>query len=378
MGESAASGAADADGEAGAAGGGGQTTIEIDPSAVDGISVEEPQQGGAASTPELEEDGPIARAIESAIPETGVPAVDRAAGTLSDSVGSMVDTAVAYAPQVVLAILVLLFTGLLAGILTTLIYRVLTRSRVKSNLRDLAVMATRVAVWFLGFMAAAAIVFPGFGIGNLLATAGLASVAIGLAFQDIFENAFAGVLILWRFPFKEGDWIELPSEDLVGRVEEIEIRMTHLRKTTGELVLVPNSKIYKQTLLVLTNREVRRITVMCGIAYGEDIAEGRRVIRKAVEGCDTVLREGNGQPVEVYAQAFGASSIDFEVTWWTGSSPRDQRQSRDQVVEAVKKALDDAGIEIPYPYRTLTFSKNEPDIIEAVRGRAARGEGAEG
>ena len=363
-----------ASGGAGITGGAGEATvIRIDPAASDGVSLEAaPPESAPASTvnPELEQDGPVAQAIESAIPETGVAAVDRAADTLGDSVGSMVDTAVAYAPQVVIAVLVLLFTGLLVGVLTTLLHRVLSRSRVKSNLRDLAVMAARVGVWFVGFMAAAAIVFPGFGIGNLLATAGLASVAIGLAFQDIFENAFAGVLILWRFPFKEGDWIELPGEDLVGRVEEIEIRMTHLRKTTGELVLVPNATIYKQTVSVLTNRDTRRLTVMCGIAYGEDVATGRRVIREAVQGCDSVRRDQDGQAVEVYAQAFGASSIDFEVTWWTGPTPRDQRRSRDQVVEAVKQALDDAGIEIPYPYRTLTFSQNEPDILDAVRGRA--------
>ena len=69
------------------------------------------------------------------------------------------------------------------------------------------------------------------------------------------------------------------------------------------------------------------------------------------------------------ATAFGASSIDFDVIWWADSRPLQARRSRDQVVEAIKKALDDAGIEIPYPYRTLTFSKNEPDIIEAVAGR---------
>jgi len=61
--------------------------------------------------------------------------------------------------------------------------------------------------------------------------------------------------------------------------------------------------------------------------------------------------------VQIFAQAFGASSIDFEVTWWTGSSPLEIRRSRDEVVASVKRALDDAGIEIPFPYRTLTFKQ---------------------
>ncbi len=221
-------------------------------------------------------------------------------------------------------------------------------------------------------MLAAVIVFPGFGVGNLIATTGLLSIALGFAFQDIFENAFAGVLILWRFPLEIGDFIEVPNVSIMGRVEDIEIRMTQLRLTTGELVLMPNSTIYKNVVKVLTNRDKRRITVACGIAYGEDVAEGRRVMREAVEGCPSVDRDG-GHGVEVYAQAFGASSIDFEVTWWAGATPLEQRKSRDEVVEAVKAALDNAGIEIPYPYRTLTFSKNEPDIIEAIAGRTGSG-----
>ena len=64
--------------------------------------------------------------------------------------------------------------------------------------------------------------------------------------------------------------------------------------------------------------------------------------------------------VEVFAKEFGDSSINFEVTWWTGSRPIDIRKSRDTVVAAVKRALDDAGMEIPFPYRTLTFKEPLP------------------
>ena len=69
--------------------------------------------------------------------------------------------------------------------------------------------------------------------------------------------------------------------------------------------------------------------------------------------------------VEIFAQEFADSAINFEVTWWTGSRPIDIRSSRDKVVAAVKRALDDAGIEIPFPYRTLTF--NEPLPIRDQR-----------
>ena len=344
-------------------------TVEIDPSASDAINVVQPE----APAPEEEPLGPVGRAVEGVIPETGVAGVDQSTETLARSVGGMVDTAVAYLPQVVIALLVVVATFFLVGLAGRFARWAATRAHLRPSLADLVRLAARTLVWFVGLMLAAVIVFPGFGVGNLIATTGLLSIALGFAFQDIFENAFAGVLILWRFPLEIGDFIEVPSVSITGKVEDIEIRMTQIRLTTGELVLMPNSTIYKNVVKVLTNRSKRRVTVACGIAYGEDVAEGRKVMREAVESCPSVDREG-GHGVEVYAQAFGASSIDFEVTWWTGATPLEQRKSRDEVVEAVKAALDSAGIEIPYPYRTLTFSKNEPAIIEAVRG----GGGGEG
>jgi small-conductance mechanosensitive channel len=337
-------------------------TVELDPSASDAVSVVQPEQ---PPMPEEEPLGPIGRGIEGLIPESGNRAVDESVETLSRSVASMIDTTVAYLPQVVIAIIVLIVTGLIVAGATTIAARLFRKARLRGSLRDLFVLLIRVGIWFVGIMVAASIVFPNFGFGQLVATAGLTSIALGFAFQDIFENAFAGVLILWRFPFEIGDFIEIPDADIMGQVEDVEIRMTQLRTTAGELLLVPNSTIYKNVVNVLTDQNARRMTVMCGIAYGEDVAEGREVIRKAVQGCPSVREDYD---VEIFAQAFGASSIDFEVTWWTGSTPLDQRKSRDQVVEAVKAALDEAGIEIPYPYRTLTFSRNEPDIIEAVRG----------
>ncbi|QNN25430.1 mechanosensitive ion channel family protein [Planctomycetales bacterium ZRK34] len=227
----------------------------------------------------------------------------------------------------------------------------------KASLRDLFAQFVYIGVWFVGIMLAAGIVFPDFGFGQIVATAGLASIAIGFAFQDIFENFFAGILILWRFPFEIGDYIDIEGTDIEGQVEDIWIRMTHLRKTTGELLLVPNATIYKHPVRVLTDQKKRRTTIIAGVAYSEDVDESRAVIRKAVESCDTVKKD---EPIQVFAQEFADSSINFEVTWWTGPTPLDLRKSTDQVVAAVKRGLDEAGIEIPFPYRTLTFRGDSP------------------
>jgi len=108
------------------------------------------------------------------------------------------------------------------------------------------------------------------------------------------------------------------------------------------------------------------------LAYGEDVDQSREVIRAAAEGCQTVSRE---KPIEIFAEQFASSSIDFEVTWWTGSTPLDVRKSRDEVVAAVKRALDDAGIESPFPYRTLTF--NEPLQLARMGSSRRNGDAAD-
>lgn len=317
--------------------------------------------------------GEISEGIQKVVPQTGVDSVDSATATLSKAVGDLVENMIEHLPQLAIGLLVLLITIFIAGLAQRISRRAFGRVRLRQSLRDLFSHLIYIAVWFIGILIVLGIVFPGFGMGELIATAGLVSIAIGFAFQDIFENFFAGILILWRFPFEPGDFIEIESENIMGKVEDIWIRMTLIRLTTGELVTVPNSTVYKSPIRILTNRTTRRQSVTCGVAYGEDVTEARKVIRAAMEQCKTVRKD---HLIEVILTDFGSSSMDFEIAWWCGAVPLDQRSSRDEVIEAVKKALDAAGIEIPYPYRVLTFTKNEPLIYEKLSGATSDKDGA--
>ncbi|MEL6449797.1 MAG: mechanosensitive ion channel family protein [Pseudomonadota bacterium] len=239
----------------------------------------------------------------------------------------------------------------------------------RSNLQDVAVLLTRVFLWTVGLLIAATIAFPTLSIANVFAAAGVGGLAIAFAARDTLENFFAGVNLLVRKTFDDGDYVE--CEGIEGQVERIAVRETWIRQTDGQLVVAPNKVFFQNPLTIRTNRHIRRTTVICGVAYGEDVDTARDVIAGAVAGCDTVLSDA--QPVQIFAQEFADSAINFEVTWWTQSKPVDIRRSRDEVVSAVKRALDDAGIEIPFPYRTLTFA--EPLRTEAV-GQDSAGEKA--
>lgn len=273
---------------------------------------------------------------------------------------------IALIPNIAAAVLTLILTWLAAALFVRALARVLRRTRMRASLQAALLSLMRIVVWIVGLMLSATIVFPNLTPTKLLAGLGLGSIAVGLAFKDIFENFIAGILILVREPMRIGDDIE--CEDVSGRVEEITIRDTYLRKRSGELVVVPNSYLFKNPITVLTDRRGRRIEIIVGVAYGEDVDASREVILAAFDGLDSIDRD---KRIDVFAREFNSSSIDFLVRWWTGSTPIEEHRSRDQVVSAIKRALDEAGIEIPFPYRTLTFK--EPLALE--RREAAEGTG---
>ena len=266
-------------------------------------------------------------------------------------------------PLLGVAFFVIIFTWVLSLILTNLLSRSLSNSRIRKSLSELFVTLFKVIIWTSGILIAVTIIFPSLTAGKLLTALGLGSVAVGLAFKDIFENFFAGILIMLRKPMRIGDYIE--CEGIQGKVEIISIRETYLRQTDDQLVLVPNSFLFKNPLLILTDQELRRFDIVVGIAYDEDVSVAQSVIENAVSSLNIVNDE---KPVEVYAREFNSSSIDFTVRWWAESTPLGMHQSKDQVVTTIKEALDKENIEIPFPYRTLTFKEplNIQDTAHSV------------
>lgn len=259
-------------------------------------------------------------------------------------------------PQLAVAIGVIFITGMLNKFARMIARRVLGRTKLRQSLKELFSLLISIFVWIIGIMIAAIILFPGLTPSSMLAGLGIGSVAIGFAFKDVFENFLAGIIILFRREMRIGDHIE--CEGIEGKVSHIAIRESHITQTDGQLVIVPNSILFKNPVTVRTQQDLRRVTIICGVAYDVDVDNARDVISSAVKGCDTV--SSDDKPVQIFAQEFASSSINFEVTWWTGSTPLDVRTSRDEVVAKVKRALDDAGIEIPFPYRTLTFKTPVP------------------
>lgn len=295
--------------------------------------------------------------------DTGPNSIVHALDIILGSIAKMGDNFLASIPSIFLSLVILGITWVTYRIAYKALFNFFEKISLRDSLTELFLKLSNILIWVLGILIAATIIFPGLTPAKLLTLLGLGSIAIGFAFKDIFENFLAGILILLREPFRIGDFVDCEGGE--GFVEDITVRDTNIRKVDGQRIVIPNAMLFKNPVYVRTDLDRRRNTVICGVAYGEDVAGSREVIKKAVEGLPTVDKS---KPVQIFAQAFGASSIDFEVTWWSGSKPLEIRESRDEVIEAVKKALDNEGIEIPFPYRTLTFK--EPLEIVKDKGGA--------
>jgi len=273
---------------------------------------------------------------------------------------SMGEGIVSLLPSLVIALVLIILTWIVARFATKIADRLTARTKMRPSLRELVDTLVRIAIWAVGLMIALTILLPDLTPGSLIAGLGVGTVAIGFAFQDIFENFLAGILIMVREKMRIGDYIS--CEGIEGRVEQILLRETHIRKLSNELTIVPNSILFKNPVEILTDHDRRRHEVVVGVSYDTDLEEARQVIRTAVETADATDKE---KPVDIFACEFNSSSIDFRLRWWSGSAQRDMHESRDAVIRSVKRALDEANIEIPFPYVTHTFKEAVPVASEA-------------
>ena len=190
----------------------------------------------------------------------------------------------------------------------------------------------------------------GVRLAPLLGALGIGGLALAFAAQSILENVFASVLLQSRRPFRLGDQIE--TNDFEGTVEDVNFRTVVLRTYAGEKVLIPCSQVLNAAITNFTAKGVRRTTLEVGVAYDTDLELAQQVLLRAAAGVDGV----RPQPApEAWVEQFGESSIDFALRWWHPSDIATLWRVRSDVAMAVKTAFDDAGIEIPFPQRTVGF-----------------------
>ena len=250
--------------------------------------------------------------------------------------------------------------------LTRVVQRIVDRSRVAElstdHRRQVIYHVVQMTLYAVGMLLVLAVWEV--NLRDLLIGAGVLGVVIGLAARETLGAVVAGFVLLFARPFTVGDWVV--TADREGTVENITIVNTRLRTLDGEEVIVPNDRVASQEVVNRSREGRLRETVEVGVDYETDVREAIEVAERAMFETDDILKTPAPQ---VIAERFGDSAVVLELQFWI-ADPSASRlyRARTNVVEAVKEAYVDAGIDIPFPQRTLS-PRDGVTLAEDVRPR---------
>ncbi|MGG5823567.1 mechanosensitive ion channel family protein [Falsiroseomonas sp. HW251] len=236
---------------------------------------------------------------------------------------------------------------------------------------DSAAVLGRIAgglVTLIVFLIAAAVAFPSVSAADLFNLLGIGGVAIGFAFRDVLQNLLAGVLILLTRPFRIGDQIRHGEQE--GTVEDIWVRATVLRTYDNRRILIPNAALFTDKIEVITAYEKRRLQFALTIGNGDDIAHARDVVVRALRSTSGVLAD---PAPEALVTGLGTAGVDMAARFWINPPRRREAvDALDGAIEAVKLAVTEAGLDLPYP-TTQVLLHDQTEETDGDRARQREG-----
>ena len=189
----------------------------------------------------------------------------------------------------------------------------------------------------------------GVDFSGLVVAGGILGIVIGFATQSVVSNVLSGIFLLIEKPAKQGDSVELPDSNITGSFVDVGTFSTRVRKFDGTIMRIPNEKFFTSNIRVLTDSPVRRHEATIGIAYKEDIDSAIEVLRKTITSrMPFVLHEP--EP-EFRVEELGDSSVNIMMLVW--HPKQDWLKVAPVLLKIAKNALDDVGIEIPFPQRVI-------------------------
>jgi small conductance mechanosensitive channel len=189
---------------------------------------------------------------------------------------------------------------------------------------------------------------------SFIAIFGAAGLAVGLALQGSLSNFASGVLIVLFRPYQVGDWIE--AAGISGSVEQVQILTTILKTGDNKQIIVPNSQIMDSIITNYSANDTRRIDMVVGVSYGDDIDKVRKTLEELLAAEDRILPD----PAPTIAvSALADSSVNFVVRPWVNTS--DYWGVMFDMTEAIKKRFDKEGISFPFPQQDVHLYNENPD-----------------
>lgn len=252
--------------------------------------------------------------------------------------------ATTYALKLVAAFLIFFIGRWLAKRLADLVTRLLERQNVEITLVNF--LKNIIFYTLLTAIVIAALGQLGINTTSFLTVIGAAGLAIGLALKDSLGNFSAGVLLILFRPFKVGDFITTCG--VSGTVKEISILNTEMFTPDNQKVIVPNSSIMGNVITNVTANPTRRIDLVIGISYTDDISKAKEALWQIINDDPRIIREPK---TDVAVEALAESSIQLVVRPWVNTG--DYWPVRFDLIEKIKKEFDRTGISIPFPQQDV-------------------------
>lgn len=252
--------------------------------------------------------------------------------------------------RVVLAALAFLMGVQIIRLIRKFLKKALTKSRVDESAVHFIDSFAKFGLYFVLILLIASEL--GVDAASILALLGSASVAIGLAVQGSLSNFAGGVLLLILKPFVTGEYIKDAAGN-EGTVEAVDVFYTQLVTPDNRIVVLPNGNLANGTITNFTRCRERRLDIPVGIAYQEDIRKARDVLEQAARQEPGVIKD---REIRVFVDSLGESSVNLTVRCWV--LQEEYWNTKWQLTEQVKYALDEAGISIPFPQMDVHIQRS--------------------
>lgn len=254
------------------------------------------------------------------------------------------DYAIPWGINIATAIAVYIVGRFISKLIVKSLLKVMERANIDLSLRGF--VGNMVNAVLLVVIVIAALEQLGVDTTSVLAVFAAAGLAVGLALKDSLSNFAAGVMLILFKPFKVGDVIDTGGK--IGKVQAIQIFNTVLRTGDNQEVIIPNSQVFGGSITNITACETRRIDLVVGIGYGDDIKKARNLLETIIANDPAILKD---PAPTIMVLELGESSIDIAVRPWVNTS--DYWTVRSDLLQSIKETFDENGISIPFPQRDL-------------------------
>jgi len=242
----------------------------------------------------------------------------------------------------------------ISKIIVKSLLKLMERANIDTSLRGF--VGNMVSAVLMVVIVIAALEQLGVDTTSVLAVFAAAGLAVGLALKDSLSNFAAGVMLILFKPFKVGDVIDTGGK--IGKVQEIQIFNTLLRTGDNQEVIIPNSQVFGGSITNITACTTRRIDLVIGIGYNDDIKKARMLLETIIANDPAILKD---PAPTIMVLELGESSIDLAVRPWVNTE--DYWSVRSDLLQSIKETFSENGISIPYPQRDLHIIQENASVV---------------